>query len=592
MDARLAGAAINGLERLCAWADLLDNINVFPVADGDTGRNLVLTLSFFRRQDLSDKTIREDLLMAGRGNSGNIAAGFLSGFLSAPSPDQWANHAAAGCQMARQAIQDPRPGTMLTIFETLAGDLQKISPFESVDSISQIIAHLQQSVLETAQTLPELKEAGLVDAGALGMFLFFEGFFRGLYHQKSGFINVFDIFKNFLTLSPSYKNRPVRGYCIDAMIRTDRKKSDPAKGLDSIGDSALTYQSDRMMKIHIHTDNIEKARNSLNEIGHVVSWTHDDMARQNDQFESRGKNGSVHIITDAAGSVTRDDARQFGMTLLNSYINHEYTSIPETYVHPEKLYEWMRRGTPVSTSQASVFERYQHYRSILEKNEYAIYLCTGSAFTGNFETATAWQSENDPTGRLNVIDTGAASGRLGLISLATAAFARKTSDMHDILNFADAVIKNAKEFVFLDTLRFLAAGGRLSKTSAFLGDMFRVKPVISPTSRGAVKVATTKNHDEQIRLALQKVSEIADRDTRPFLMLEYSDNENWLRDVPGKEIRKHYPHAKIIERPLSLTSGVHMGPGTWALAMLPEKYSHDLMMIEFDQDHSQKRTPQ
>ena len=77
---------VAGVERVAAWADLLDDINVYPVADGDTGRNLSVSLSPLRRTDGEKDKIVRQLLLAARGNSGNIASQFFSVFYAADSP--------------------------------------------------------------------------------------------------------------------------------------------------------------------------------------------------------------------------------------------------------------------------------------------------------------------------------------------------------------------------------------------------------------------------------------------------------------------------------------------------------------------------
>jgi len=183
--------------------------------------------------------------------------------------------------------------------------------------------------------------------------------------------------------------------------------------------------------------------------------------------------------------------------------------------------------------------------------------------------AVDWKAGNDPDDRLTVIDTGAASGRLGTIVIATARYAAQSKDPDAVINFAQRAVEKCEEYVFLDRLKYLAAGGRLAKTSAFFGDMLHVKPVISPTAQGAQKVGAVKNRGAQLEFALDKLGSTFDRESAPFVMLEYSDNSDWVEGTVKKEIRLRYPSAEIILQPLSLTSGVHMGPGTWAMAYLP-----------------------
>ena len=102
-----------------AWADILDRINVYPVPDGDTGRNLVITLSALRNGSLDPRTFNQEILLSARGNSGNIAARFLAGFLDSRDLTALPESAEIGRNLAYQAVSDPQPGTMLSLYDTL-----------------------------------------------------------------------------------------------------------------------------------------------------------------------------------------------------------------------------------------------------------------------------------------------------------------------------------------------------------------------------------------------------------------------------------------------------------------------------------------
>ena len=99
--------------------------------------------------------------------------------------------------------------------------------------------------------------------------------------------------------------------------------------------------------------------------------------------------------------------------------------------------------------------------------------------------------------------------------------------------------------------------------------MLHVKPIISPMAEGAKKVGAVKNQADQLKFALKKLEESFSGDSSPLIMLEYSDNRDWVNNTVKKEIQARYPSAEILLQLLSLTSGVHMGPGTWAVAFLP-----------------------
>jgi DegV family protein with EDD domain len=275
-------------------------------------------------------------------------------------------------------------------------------------------------------------------------------------------------------------------------------------------------------------------------------------------------------MTDAAGSLTNQDAKKYGFTLLNSYLTIGDKCLPETYIRPEELYNAMNKGIKVSTSQASVYERHQFFEGVLERFEKVLYLCVGSVFTGNYYGALQWKNEHDQQNRLWVIDTGAASGRLGTIALAVVRYLAATNDMEKTFAFARKALQACEEYVFLDKLQYLAAGGRVSKTSAFFGEMLNMKPVISPLPEGAKKVGMVRNQEDQVKMALTKLDASLTHDSRALIMLEYSDNKNWVNSTVKKMLAKRYPNAEIILQPLSLTSGAHMGPGTWGIAFLPD----------------------
>jgi hypothetical protein len=236
---------------------------------------------------------------------------------------------------------------------------------------------------------------------------------------------------------------------------------------------------------------------------------------------------------------------------------------------PDELYALMRRGVRVTTAQASVFERHQCCQSIISRHGHALYLCVGSVYTGNYSVVMSWKESHDPDNRLRVIDTGAASGRLGIAARATARFAQRADAAEQVVQFAETAVRASEEYIFLDRLQYLAAGGRLSKTKGFLGDMLHMKPVITPAPEGALKVATLRSKSEQMEFALKKLEQNLGPAAGALIMLEYSDNREWVEEVALASIRKRYASAEVTLCPLSLTSGVHMGPGTWAVAFLP-----------------------
>jgi hypothetical protein len=171
---------------------------------------------------------------------------------------------------------------------------------------------------------------------------------------------------------------------------------------------------------------------------------------------------------------------------------------------------------------------------------------------------------------MTVIDTGVASGKLGLAVRAVAEFSLQVDDPEKVVDFARQTIPKVREYIFLDRLEFLAAGGRMSKTGAFFGDALRIKPVVSPYPDGARKMGVVRSTKEQVKFALRRLDQELPKDRNAILLLEYSDNRAWLEEVVKPEIEAKFPQTAITLQLLSLTSAAHMGPGSWGMALLTD----------------------
>ena len=569
MDTLFAQALVTGVERVTAWADLLDDINVFPVADGDTGRNLVVSLSPLRQIALGREKIIREILLSARGNSGNIAARFFSGLLMADAVHNLAGAIRQGRDRAWQAVSDPKPGTMLTIFDALVAAVEEPPLTYDAPWRERVLRKLEGAVLSTPDLLPKLKAAGVVDAGALGVFIYLEGFFSTLTGNGGGFRPITEIFGNYLKISPAFQENEETGCCVDTVLQVGGDDVETIKRLSAVGESVVVLRDGDYLKVHLHAPDGKKARGDLAAVGDVVRWSVDDLDAQVRSFRKRRIDLPIHIMTDAAGSVNRENTAELGLTLLDSYITVGDKCLPETHFASEELYAAMRRGVRVSTSQASVFERHQYYQSLLQRYPRVLYLCVGSVFTGNYAVALEWKKTNDPEDRFTILDTQAASGRLGILVVAAARFARETRNAEAVIRFARENAARCQEYVFLDKLQYLAAGGRLSRTSAFVGDMLHMKPVISPLAEGAKKMGVVRDQDGQLAFALEKLAAALRENKKALIMIEYTDNAAWVADTVLPEIARRHPAAEILLHPLSLTSGAHMGPGTWAVAFLP-----------------------
>ena len=543
------------------------------MADGDTGRNLVISLTPLRTMGKKKHETIHRINLAARGNSGNIAARFFTCFLEARSMHDFKEIMPRAHESAWSAVHDPKPGTMLTVFQCLSDFFSTGQLSDDFRWVDAAVNELEKTVVSTPDCLSRLKEAGVVDAGALAMFLFFEGLFFALSNRKESMVMPPQRFGDLLSVNSSFQEDLEEGYCVDMVLQVKGRSREAEQSISGLGESVVVASDRDYLKVHLHTADQDDTKRKMESLGNVVQWSADDIGSQIREFRDRQDAGGFHLVTDAAGSVTREDARRYGFTLLDSYILAGDRSMPETLFPGHELYRVMGNGVRVSTSQASVFERHEHYHRLTQMYDNILYLCVGSAFTGNYGVVMDWKERFDSAGKMTVIDTGAASGRLGLIALATARFAKSAEGFDETVHYARRTVEHCEEYLFLDRLHFLAAGGRMSRTGAFFGDMLNIKPVVSPKAHGVEKAGVLRSKRDQLPFAIELMTGCVPAGTAPLIMLQYTDNRDWVDRTIKSELQNIFPRGTFIMQPLSLTTGVHTGPGTWAVSFLPEYFN-------------------
>lgn len=277
----LAGA--KGLE---AKKDWINELNVFPVPDGDTGTNMTMTIMAAAKAvaELEDpdmeqlaKAISSGSLRGARGNSGVILSQLLRGFTKeiqgTASIDVTilANAMVRGTETAYKAVMKPKEGTILTVAKGMADKaIEMAAQTDVIEIFAKAVIEEGDYVLsQTPEMLPVLKQAGVVDSGGQGLMQVVKGAFDGLTGKCSDFS-----FEDAGILKPSSEKAPqsagasrtdidtadIRfGYCTEFIIKLEKEYSQKdedelKKYLGSIGDSLVVVSDDEIVKIHVHTN--------------------------------------------------------------------------------------------------------------------------------------------------------------------------------------------------------------------------------------------------------------------------------------------------------------------------------------------------
>ena len=223
----------------------------------------------------------------------------------------------------------------------------------------------------------------------------------------------------------------------------------------------------------------------------------------------------------------------------------------------------------MTTARASEAEVFQRLDRLAETREAVLYLTAGSQYTASHQAASRWKIRKDQADMLRILDSSAASGQLALLALVCARKARQCREPWRLLEFANIQARRCKEYIFLDTLKYLAIGGRMSKVGAFLGNVLGIKPVIEHKPDGAGKAAVVRTRQAGLEFALERLKNaLGGADGERTVLLEYTDTESleFVKERVVPSLRSLWRDPEILVWPMSATAGVHMGPGTWGLA--------------------------
>ena len=266
-----------GAKNLEAKKEWINELNVFPVPDGDTGTNMTLTIMSAAAEvgalgdtDMESlaKAISSGSLRGARGNSGVILSQLLRGFtrgvrkyeeLDAPLI---AAAMERGVETAYKAVMKPKEGTILTVAKEAA--LKAVEIAEEMEDLEEffreVFVHAEATLAKTPEMLPVLKEAGVVDSGGQGLLEVFRGAVDGFLGKEVDYSQFEKSASPSVTkISPQAEADIKFGYCTEFIIMLDKELPEEEEHsfkefLISIGDSIVLVADDEIVKVHVHTN--------------------------------------------------------------------------------------------------------------------------------------------------------------------------------------------------------------------------------------------------------------------------------------------------------------------------------------------------
>ncbi len=338
----------SGIKNLDAHREILNDLNVFPVPDGDTGTNMVMTLKYafesIKNQNgtLSDisKKFSSASVFGARGNSGVIVSQFFKGLaiffrnkINA-TPEIFCKALKSGYKYAFEAVAKPVEGTMLTILKEAAIAVNKALPLETIDEVINVyISAAKESLKRTPELLPILKKAGVVDSGASGIVYFFEGIQKFLNGEKIESSNE-EIIEEVIDLSIFNKDTAfIFGYCIEGLIQLridveDFNHRAFNSDLEKLGTSIVSTIEHDKVKIHIHTNVLSKVMEYCQKHGEFLTIKIENMTVQNLQkkqeqvqiqkylYNENNQQGNFAIVAVATNTMMQKKLLEMGADIV------------------------------------------------------------------------------------------------------------------------------------------------------------------------------------------------------------------------------------------------------------------------------------
>lgn len=282
----------------------INKLNVFPVPDGDTGTNMSLTFSKATKEicDMHGAPLTEIAsklasasLRGARGNSGVILSQFIRGLSKGFKDKEDADLETLalafeqGTKSAYQAVMKPTEGTILTVMRGLSDEALRV--YENCDTLMEFFASVilngNKVLEETPELLPKLKQAGVVDSGGMGLMVILEGMNYYLTNNQILPLSE-DNGESEESAAGQYVEDITFGYCTEYIVVKEHRGADLLRDrLKQIGDCVVVVEDDDIVKVHVHTDNPDKAIGFGLKLGSLINIKIDNMRHENEELKKK-----------------------------------------------------------------------------------------------------------------------------------------------------------------------------------------------------------------------------------------------------------------------------------------------------------------
>lgn len=295
-----------GAKALEAKKEYINELNVFPVPDGDTGTNMTMTIMSAAKEvsllenptiDELGKAISSGSLRGARGNSGVILSQIFRGFVKSIKGNSeldvtvLGNAVGHAAETAYKAVMKPKEGTILTVADAGAQKARELLIEGEMTDVAEfcdaVVQSMEEALLQTPELLPVLKQAGVVDSGGEGLMTFIRGALDALHGRTADFTVTVGGNSTVVKASTAGEADIKFGYCTEYIIMLERNhnavEAQLKEYLQKIGDCVVVVADDDIVKVHVHTNDPGLAIQKALTYGSLTSMKIDNMREEHNE---------------------------------------------------------------------------------------------------------------------------------------------------------------------------------------------------------------------------------------------------------------------------------------------------------------------
>ena len=584
----------SGIHRVIGEQDLLNRINVFPVADGDTGTNLSLSLGsalpVLAEDDPHLGTLlarfADALLDGSRGNSGAIVAQFFQGVSDSAgeqsrfTTETFTRAVRLGSEYAHDALSKPREGTILSVMAEFAASLHRQAvdaqeaDFRSVMRVA--LEGVETALAATTNQLDVLRKAGVVDAGASGFAALVSGMHdvivRGHVAPRPDLGQLFDD-ETSIDAGADAGEAAYR-FCTECIVTgTDIDRRKLRESLGRLGDSLVLAGTKRKAKIHVHVDDPDEVFEVARRFGELSAEKADDMQRQ--QASSHDAARRFAVITDSTADIPDDDMERLDIHMVPMRIQFgDRGYLDKVSISTDEFFnELATNPEHPTTSQPSPGDFRRQLQFLASHFPDVISINVTSRVSGTLQAARAAAARVDAPGRIHVVDSRSASLGQGLLTMLAAECAQAGMTAAATLGLLDDAIARTRTFAVVEDLRYAVRGGRIPGYIRTIADLLRLTPVIRSTSDGRIGTAGFLfGRRSRLRRFVNYIARRTDDDGPLTVLIGHAVCPDDAEELERRLRRKLGNIERLSITELGTAFGVHGGPSTLVVATLPSQF--------------------